>query len=134
MTDRVQPAVRSRIMSRIQRKDTKPEMIVRRLVHRLGYRYRLHRQDLPGSPDLVFPGRRKIIFVHGCFWHQHNCARGSHPSSNLDYWSPKLERNTERDRKNISDLTKAGWSILIVWECETKALENLALRIKEFLR
>ena len=133
MVDLVQSTVRSRIMSRIQGKDTKPEIELRRLVHALGYRYSLYRKDLPGTPDLVFTRRRKIIFVHGCFWHQHDCPRGTRPTSNLDFWNRKLDRNVERDRKNISDLTKAGWSVLIVWECEIKTREPLTSRIKEFL-
>lgn len=133
MADRIQPAVRSRIMRRVRAKDTKAEMTVRRLVHRLGYRYRLHARALPGTPDLVFPVRKKIIFVHGCFWHQHNCRRGTRPSSNLDFWNEKLEQNTARDRITISDLKEAGWSVLIIWECETTLLEPLTTRIKAFL-
>lgn len=133
MIDRISRTIRSRIMSRIRGKDTKPEMLVRRLLHGLGYRYRLYRRDLPGTPDLVFPGRRKIIFVHGCFWHQHDCPRGSRPSSNKQFWNAKLKHNVERDNKNISDLVAAGWSVLVIWECETKSLNALSARITSFL-
>ena len=120
-------------MARIRGKDSQPEMRVRRLVFSLGYRFRLHQRDLPGAPDLVFRGRRKAIFVHGCFWHQHDCPRGSRPTSNTEFWNNKLDRNIERDRKNIAALTEAGWSTLVVWECEIKALDSLALRITDFL-
>ena len=133
MIDRISSANRSRIMSRIRGKNTKPEIRVRHLVHSLGYRYRLHRRDLPGTPDLVFPGRRKVIFVHGCFWHQHDCPRGSRPSSNKRFWNAKLKQNVERDNKNISDLIAAGWSVLVVWECETKSQTALSSRITSFL-
>lgn len=108
-------------------------MRVRQLAHRLGYRFRLHRRDLPGTPDLVFPGRRKAIFVNGCFWHQHNCPRGTRPASNTDFWEDKLSKNVERDRKNIAALTSAGWSVLVVWECETKSLPTLSERLAGFL-
>ena len=133
MIDRVSSEVRSRNMARIRPKDSQPEMRVRRLVFSLGYRYRLHRRDLPGTPDIVFPELRKVIFVHGCFWHQHDCPRGSRPASNTDFWNAKLSRNVERDRENISALTAGGWSILVIWECETKSLDLLALRIEDFL-
>ena len=133
MTDRISRIVRSRIMSRVRSKDTKPEMRVRHLAHGLGYRYRLHRRDLPGTPDLVFPGRRKAIFVHGCFWHQHDCSRGSRPSSNKQFWNAKLRQNVERDNRNISELFAAGWSVLVIWECETKSLTTLSTRITRFL-
>jgi DNA mismatch endonuclease (patch repair protein) len=109
-------------------------MIVRRLAHALGYRFRLHRADLPGKPDLIFPSRRKIIFVHGCFWHGHDCVRGSRkPKSNLDYWKLKLERNKERDSENIAQLEMKGWLIMAVWECETKDQEILKERLLSFL-
>ena len=133
MTDRISPSLRSRNMSRVRGKDTAPEMLVRRLVHRMGYRYRLHRRDLPGTPDLVFSSRRKVIFVHGCFWHQHDCRRGKRPSSNVKFWNTKLDENLRRDKANILALQKDDWSILIVWECETKELEPLSRRIEAFL-
>jgi len=120
-------------MARIRGRNTKPEMRVRRLVHGLGYRYRLHKRDLPGTPDLVFAARRKAIFVHGCFWHQHQCPRGSQPTSNTAFWKTKLRQNVERDRKNIAELAAAGWSVLVVWECETKSTASLAKRITRFL-
>lgn len=110
---------RSAIMRAVRSKDTGPEMIVRRLVHGLGFRYRLHRRDLPGAPDLVFAGRRKIVFVHGCFWHGHDCARGARrPKANADYWLAKIGRNVERDRRNLHLLEAAGWRVLTIWECE----------------
>lgn len=107
---------------------------MRRTAHRLGYRFRLHRHDLPGTPDLVFPRLRKIIFVHGCFWHQHDCRLGSkQPSTNAEYWLPKLARNVERDRRARENLAGAGWSVLVIWECETKVPDRLEALVKEFL-
>ncbi|MGH9437967.1 MAG: very short patch repair endonuclease [Terriglobia bacterium] len=121
-------------MRRIRSKDTKPEMAVRRLVHRLGYRYRLHRCDLPGRPDMVFQSRRKAIFVHGCFWHQHGRCIDSHiPVSRRSYWAPKLRRNKKRDEKNIALLKTLGWRCLVVWECQVATSARLARRIKQFL-
>jgi DNA mismatch endonuclease (patch repair protein) len=121
-------------MSRIRGKDTSPEMKVRSLIHRLGYRYRLHDKKLPGKPDLVFRGRRKIIFVHGCFWHGHeHCRKGQLPKSNLDYWQPKIEENKRRDEKNSNALRDAEWRILTIWQCELKNLEGLEKRVIEFL-
>ena len=114
----------------------KPEMIVRRLVHGMGYRYRLHRKDLPGKPDLVFGPRRKVIFVHGCFWHQHNdpaCKIARIPKTRLEYWIPKLEKNVERDRQQIDDLSTTGWSVLTIWECETKNIAALIKKLEKFL-
>jgi DNA mismatch endonuclease (patch repair protein) len=117
--DSLTPARRSANMSRIRSKDTKPEMLIRRMLHGLGYRYSLHRRDLPGAPDLVFPARRKIIFVQGCFWHQHKgCVDGKIPKSRIEYWKPKLLRNVERDRQNISKLRRSGWKVLTLWECD----------------
>jgi len=112
-------------------------MIVRRAVHSLGYRYRLHAKDLPGKPDLVFRKRRKVIFVHGCFWHQHDdkkCLDAKRPKSNTGYWNPKLTRNIERDRANQARLLSAGWESLIIWDCDTANLEQLTKRISKFLR
>ncbi|MGT2515171.1 very short patch repair endonuclease [Sphingomonas panni] len=112
---------RSRIMRAVQSKDTKPEMLVRRALHRLSYRFRLHRKDLPGSPDIVFPGRRKVIFVHGCFWHGHSCKRGARqPKENADYWRAKIARNVARDREAQAALIGLGWTPLTVWECELR--------------
>lgn len=132
------PDHRSWNMSRIRSADTAPELIVRRLTHALGYRYRLHRTDLPGKPDLVFPSRRKLIFVHGCYWHVHlhydrSCRRAKSPKSNLDYWGEKLQRNLDRDARNLEVLRDAGWKTLVLWECELKDRERLAGQIKEFL-
>ncbi len=116
---------RSAVMRAVKSKDTAPEMVVRRLVHGLGYRYRLHRRDLPGNPDLVFPGPRKIVLVNGCFWHGHDCARGARqPKANSEYWKAKINCNVERDQRNFRALQKAGWQVLIIWECETKARDR----------
>ena len=120
-------------MSRIRNADTKPEMVVRRLVHGMGYRYRLHGKDLPGRPDLVFRPRKKVIFVHGCFWHQHGCNQYRMPKSKRDFWLPKLERNVERDRRTYKELSKLGWEFLIIWECQLKDTESLRHHIEEFL-
>ncbi|HUS47978.1 MAG TPA: very short patch repair endonuclease [Phycisphaerae bacterium] len=129
-------AQRSRCMSAIRNKDTKPELIVRRLVHSLGYRYRLHRKDLPGRPDLTFPARRKVIFVHGCFWHRHRCRKGrSLPATRVGFWQAKLDSNKHRDADTRQKLRRVGWQVLVVWECQTAAekLERLAKRISQFL-
>lgn len=127
-------AERSERMSRVRNKDTKPELALRRLVHKLGDRYRLHGKDLPGRPDLVFKARRKVIFVHGCFWHRHDgCALCRWPKSRLDFWKPKLESNQERDRENQKRLSDLGWSFMVVWECELKDPEQLASNVAEFL-
>jgi DNA mismatch endonuclease (patch repair protein) len=135
MTNETSPH-RSRQMSLVRGKDTKPEMIVRRLVHRLGYRYRLHRRDLPGKPDLVFSGRRKAIFVHGCFWHRHpdpDCRLARLPKTRLDFWAAKLEGNAERDARTTTALAAAGWRVLILWECEIRSNRDLQDRITQFL-
>lgn len=127
-------AQRSRIMRAVKGKDTKPEWVVRRLVHALGYRYRLHRKDLPGKPDLVFGPRRKVIFVHGCFWHGHHCKRGARvPKTNRDYWVQKVQRNRDRDTATQKALQDAGWSVLILWECEIKDTIALEQRLITFL-
>lgn len=130
--DNTDPATRSAVMSRIRSRDTKPEMAVRRALHAAGLRYRLHRKELPGRPDLVFPGRRIALFVHGCFWHQHGCRLSHAPASRLEYWEPKLRRNKERDAGNVEALEAAGWTVMQVWECETRMpafLAELAKRI-----
>jgi len=128
------PQERARVMAAVKGKDTKPEMIVRRLAHAMGYRFRLHRKDLPGKPDLVFPGRRKVIFVHGCFWHSHDCARGSRqPKQNAEYWRAKIGRNVERDAANLQALRALGWQILVIWECELKDREALSEQLRAFL-
>ena len=123
-------------MSRVRSKDTTPELQIRRLLYRLGYRYRLHRRDLPGVPDVVFPGRKKVIFIHGCFWHQHRCKRGRRiPATRQDYWIPKLSRNVGRDRANRHKLRKMGWQVLIVWECQIRRWQEdrLVQRLVDFL-
>ena len=128
------PHDRARVMRAVKGKNTKPEMIVRRLAHAMGYRFRLHRKDLPGKPDLVFPGRKAVIFVHGCFWHGHDCARGSRqPKQNADYWRTKIGRNVERDADTLEALAAQGWRTLVLWECEMKDRDALAERIRAFL-
>ena len=132
--DSVSSKRRSEIMSRIRSSDTHPEMLVRRLLHRLGYRYSLHRRDLPGVPDIVFPSRQKIILVHGCFWHQHKgCADGRIPKTRASYWKPKLQRNVERDRRNVSRLRRSGWKVMQVWECGATKPHALIKRLTRFL-
>ena len=121
-------------MARIRGKDTKPELAVRRMVHAMGYRYRLHRRDLPGKPDMTLSGRRKIIFVHGCFWHRHKgCRLASMPKSRKKYWKTKLEGNRLRDQRNRYALKRMGWDVLVVWECQIKNSAALEKRIKKFL-
>ena len=125
-------------MRSIRSKGMKPEMVVRRLAHSMGYRYRLHRHDLPGRPDMIFQSRRKVIFVHGCFWHQHldpECKSAHRPRSNLEYWEPKLSQNQKRDRDNYKNLCEAGWRVLTLWECEVKQTppRDLADRLRTFL-
>ncbi|PYS45565.1 MAG: very short patch repair endonuclease [Acidobacteria bacterium] len=137
MPDVHTPAQRSFNMSRIRNRNTRPEMKVRSMVHQMGYRYRLHRKDLPGKPDLVFPSRRKVIFVHGCFFHMHDCPYGRVvPKTNADFWRTKRLSNVERDRRNVAALNNDGWKVLEVWECQTKKTENLLLlknNIRDFL-
>jgi DNA mismatch endonuclease (patch repair protein) len=131
--DTFTPAERSAVMRRVRGKDTEPEMVVRRMIHRMGLRYALHRRDLPGNPDLVFVSRARIVFVHGCFWHGHSCRSGrNRPSSNRGYWIPKLERNCARDRANQRALRRAGWRVLTIWECETRKPERLRARLERF--
>jgi len=134
MGDVLSTEQRKYCMSRIRGKDTKPELVVRRLVHSLGYRFRLHRRNLPGCPDIVLPGHRKVVFVHGCFWHMHRCRYGRvKPSTNVKFWEKKREGNKERDRRNIRKLRQQGWKVLVIWECQTKKPEELAGRILGFL-
>ena len=125
---------RSQRMSLIRNRDTKPEMLVRRLVHKSGYRYRLHRPNLPGKPDLVFPAQKKVIFVHGCFWHRHpRCGLARLPKSRLGFWLPKLTENRRRDLKNLRRLKRLGWLVEIVWECETVDQSALVQKLHSFL-
>ncbi len=134
MTDKLSKEQRSANMRAVKGHDTRPEMIVRRLTHRMGYRFRLHRSDLLGKPDLVFPGRRAVVFVHGCFWHGHTCKRGTgKPKANAAFWDAKLSRNAERDAEQLSRLKSDGWRALVIWECETKNELPLAAKIRNFL-
>lgn len=133
--DKLDAKLRSENMRRIRSKNTKPEVLLRSLLHRAGFRFRVHRKDLPGKPDIVFPSRRKAIFVHGCFWHQHpECREGRVPGTRRDYWKPKLERNVARDAVATKKLRDLGWDVLIIWECQ---LENVPadelLRITDWL-
>lgn len=133
MSDPVDPA-RSALMSRIRGKDSRPEMVVRRLVHAMGYRFRLHRRDLPGSPDLVFSRRKSVVFVHGCFWHRHpGCRMASTPKTRTDFWTEKFLRNIKRDAAATAALEAAGWRVLIIWECEVRTPWVVADRLKTFL-
>lgn len=132
--DRLSPERRSYLMSRVRSKDTTPEMTVRRLVHALGYRFRLHGRSLPGKPDLVFAGRRKVIFVHGCFWHRHpGCSKATDPKSRAEFWRGKFDRNVERDRWAEAELLARGWEVMVIWQCETKNIENLKSKLIGFL-
>lgn len=136
MTDTLTTVARSERMSRVRGKNTIPELIVRRLVHKLGYRYKLHQKNLPGCPDLVFTRKQKVIFVHGCFWHRHaskKCKLARLPKSRLDFWLPKFEGNILRDRKNQKAIKSIGWKSLIIWECEMKDQASLEKKIISFL-
>jgi DNA mismatch endonuclease (patch repair protein) len=121
-------------MGRVRHKNTKPEVIVRKLAHRLGYRFRLHRRDLPGRPDLVFPKLKKVVFVHGCYWHRHGCRKTTTPKSNSKYWQPKFAENVERDKRAIAELLRLGWDPMVVWECETRDIDALSQSLSAFLR
>lgn len=135
MADVLTPSQRSFNMSRIRGKNTSPEMLVRRLVHRLGFRYRLHSAKLPGKPDLVFASRRKVIFVHGCYWHIHDCAYGRvKPKTNAEFWETKRRSNVDRDERNLASLKAAGWKTLVVWECAIRDAKALERRIVRFLQ
>ena len=124
---------RSKVMRSVRSKDTRPEMTVRRSVWGLGYRYRLHGRNLPGRPDLVFRADRRVIFVHGCYWHQHSCPAATMPTSHVRYWTAKLTRNAERDRRNIRALRAAGWKVLVIWECEIHNTAKLNRKLRRFL-
>jgi DNA mismatch endonuclease (patch repair protein) len=133
--DLMSPEQRSALMSRIRAKNTKPEMTVRSMLHRIGYRYRLHVKVLAGTPDLVFTARRKVIFVNGCFWHGHNCSRGTTPKTNAEFWQSKIERNRARDAASLRALRRDGWRTLTVWECTitVKKMQALERRLVKFL-
>jgi DNA mismatch endonuclease (patch repair protein) len=126
---------RKQIMSRVSDKDTKPELIVRSVLHRLGYRFRLHRKDLPGKPDILLPKYKKVILVHGCFWHGHaGCSRSKRPSTNKEFWNNKLDKNIKRDFNNIEQLKNLGWDVLVIWSCEVNDTDNLKKIITRFLK
>ncbi|RQN35685.1 very short patch repair endonuclease [Paraburkholderia tropica] len=132
--DNLTPQQRRKTMQRVRSTDTAPELLVRRTLHRLGYRFRLHRKDLPGCPDIVFPGRKKLIFVHGCFWHRHEgCPDASMPASRLEYWKAKFNRTVERDTRAVQELQEAGWATLVIWTCELKDRAELERRLLAFL-
>ena len=134
MSDVFTPEKRSAVMARVKGKNTTPELKVRKALTALGARYRLNRKDLPGTPDIVLPGRRLAIFVHGCFWHGHDCKKGSRrPKSNQDYWLTKISKNQKRDAVNQAALLNLGWDVLILWECELRNQDQLAQRLKNFL-
>jgi len=132
--DTINQTQRSLLMGRIRSKDTKPELEVRRILHRLGYRFRLHRKDLPGRPDIVLPKHRKIVLVHGCFWHGHTCRLASKPKSNAGYWSEKILRNQERDVRNLDALQTANWSVLELWECDIRKMDGVEQKLIEFMK
>lgn len=137
MADTLSPEQRSALMARVRGKNTEPEMIVRRMLHRMGYRYRLHAKELPGKPDLVFRKRRLAIFVHGCFWHYHpdpNCPLARLPKSRLDFWRPKLEGNRARDSSNLDRLLSTGWRVKVVWECELRDIEQVENELRDLLK
>ena len=128
------PEIRRRTMQAVKSKDTAPELMVRHLAHGMGYRFRLHRKDLPGNPDIVFPRLHKAIFVNGCFWHGHDCARGARvPMGNREYWLKKIGKNRARDHKNLERLTAVGWASLVVWECNMRNEKELKAQVRDFL-
>lgn len=134
MVDRLSPDRRSALMAKVGSKNTLPEMRVRKCAHALGYRFRLHRKTLPGSPDVVFPRLSKAIFVHGCFWHRHEgCSKASMPKTRQEYWSEKFSTNVARDAENVAAIEKLGWSVLTIWECETRNAADLTAILSEFL-
>jgi DNA mismatch endonuclease, patch repair protein len=134
VADKVSPEQRSRNMSRVKGRDTKPEKVVRSLLHGMGYRFRLHRRDLPGRPDVVLPKHKKAVFIHGCFWHGHEgCPRAARPTTNADFWNKKIDSNIRRDAAAQQGLTTLGWKYLIVWQCQMRDLTALADRLNSFL-
>jgi DNA mismatch endonuclease (patch repair protein) len=133
--DKISAERRSGNMRQIRAENTAPEILLRRLLHGAGYRFRLHRKELPGKPDMTFPGRRAVIFVHGCFWHQHRACQDGHiPGSRTDYWVPKLRRNVKRDMRVRRELRNLGWRVLVVWECELKSPEKVLRKAEKFLQ
>jgi len=131
--DKVSPKVRSATMQKVRSVDTKPELLVRRIIHSLGFRYRLHSTKLPGKPDIVLTRLRKIVLVHGCFWHGHDCRPKIRPTSNIKYWHNKIEGNKARDKSNIKDLRRLGWRVLVIWECQHKDVGKLKSNLQKFL-
>jgi len=127
------PPARSALMRAVRRRDTGPELTVRRALHARGWRFRLHRKDLPGSPDIVFPSRRKVIFVHGCFWHGHDCPKGRQPKTRQEFWATKIHDNRARDHRAEEALSGLGWSTLVVWQCELREREAVLQRVEAFL-
>ena len=133
MTDHLTKEKRSWNMSSIRSKNTKPEIFVRSLLHRMGYRFRLHRKDLPGKPDILLPKYKTVIFVHGCFWHGHKgCKRSNIPKSNQEYWIPKINRNIQRDKEHYKQLKKIGWQAIILWECQCKRITDIERTLQKF--
>jgi DNA mismatch endonuclease (patch repair protein) len=133
MADKTSPEQRSAIMRRVRRENTEPELALRRMLHAMGYRFRLHAQELPGSPDVVFRPRKAAVFVHGCFWHGHPCRWGRPVKSNADYWAAKIARNQQRDEASIDALRAEGWWALVVWECELREPETLKAELSAFI-
>lgn len=128
------PSQRSALMSRVRQKNTKPELVVRRLLRSMGFGYRLHARDLPGSPDIVFRGRRSVVFVHGCFWHgHHDCRLATIPRTRMDFWLKKIEDNRSRDARKVQLLEEMGWRVLTVWQCQLKDEATLAAKLRQFL-
>lgn len=135
MADTLTPEQRKRAMSNVRQKNTEPEKFVCSLLHRLGYRFRKNVSSLPSKPDIVLPKYKTVIFVHGCFWHQHrDCRKANRPTSNIEFWNAKLDKNIKRDKENIKSLKKSGWRVLIVWECELRNIENLTKRLLRNLK
>ncbi|KRB03554.1 very short patch repair endonuclease [Lysobacter sp. Root690] len=134
MADRLSPDARSRLMARIRSRNTIPELRVRSILHRLGFRFRLHKKDLPGTPDIVLVSRRTVIFVHGCFWHGHSCKVGKMPKSRIEYWEAKIETNRRRDALKRKQLRKLNWKVLTIWECELKAVDKLERKLDKKIR
>lgn len=132
--DTITKSERSLLMSRIRSKNTHPELVVRSILHQCGYRFRLHRKDLPGRPDIVLPRHNKVILVHGCFWHGHTCQLASKPKSNESYWSLKIQTNRARDSRNLEALVSQGWEVLELWECEIRKANGLEQRLQDFMR
>ena len=131
--DTITPSQRSKLMGRVRCKNTWPEITVRSILHRLGYRFRIHQKHLPGTPDIVLPKHHKTILIHGCFWHGHTCKFGAKPKSNEAYWYSKIESNQIRDMRNIKELTEAGWQVLVLWECEIRDVDEVRKRLQSFV-